>query len=96
MIELVSISLAGLAFVFAAPFLERRRPPRHARPVGRTTQTEIAPSPIVSTTMTDEQRQALRMQVPTLGEWRLSPLSHESLRRRLRVEMSTALGRPIV
>lgn len=72
------------------------RPPRHARPAGRTTQTERAPSPIVSPTMTDDQRQTLRVQVPALGDWQLSPLNREVLRTTLRVGISKALGRRTV
>lgn len=85
----------GLAALIL-PAATRPPLPRHVRPAGRTTQTEPAPSPVVSPTMTDDQRQALRAQVPTLGQWSLSPLSQESLRRRLRIGINEALGRPVV
>lgn len=96
MIELLWLSAVGLVWVFVAPNLMPDRPPRHARPEGRTGPTMPAPSPIVSPTMTDEQRQVLRHTVPELGAWRLSPLSRESMRRRFRIMWAERTGRPVV
>lgn len=85
----------GLAALIL-PAATRPPLPRHVRPAGRTTQTEPVPSPVVSPTMTDEQRQMLRVQVPRLGDWELSPLNREIVRTRLRVDISEALGRRTV
>jgi hypothetical protein len=93
------VALGVLGFFLAAPYgiagilvPSGARPPRHARPAGRTGPTERAPSPPVAT-WTPEQRAAFGSISPT---WKLSPLSRESLRRRFRIMWAVHTGRPVV
>lgn len=84
-----------IAQELARPRRECRRPPRHARPKGRTTQAERAPFPIVAGEIPADVAIAASL-VVSLGVSPLSPLNREVLRNMFRRDMSAAFGRRMV
>lgn len=95
-------ALGVLGFFLAAPYgiagilvPSDARPPRHARPAGRTEPTERAPSPPLAEYPLDGELLRLTLSLGVMPG-RLSPINRESMRRRFRVMWWQAQNRPTV
>lgn len=96
------VTLGVLGVALAAPWgiaallvPSDARPPRHARPAGRTEPTEPAPSPPLAEYPLSGELLRLTLSLGVMPG-RLSPINRESMRRRFRVMWWQAQNRPTV